>query len=135
MVVRGTDVVEHLIAVIGVVGAAESSERVEVYADLREEWLQLDEGQAVEFAAGVYPVRIRLTRDGDTFRVDGVDRPKDGSGYLSSLDDMFPAWARGLVDTEAAAEALERAARAAALEWAAESGLAPPTSPTTTLNQ
>jgi hypothetical protein len=131
---RSPGIGEHLIVALFVVGATETPQGVEVYADLREEWFSLEGEQAVEFGGATYPVRIRLTKDGGTFRVDGVDRPRDGSEYLSSLDEMFPDWARSLVDTEEAADLMRQAIRVAALEWAAPYGVVTVALPTTTTN-
>jgi hypothetical protein len=130
MVARGSGRDDHLIVAMCIVGAAETGSGVEVYADLQEDWLSLEGKQVVEYVASTYPVRIRLTRVGDTFRVDGVDKPKDGSGYLSSLDEMFPYWVRNAVDTAEAADLMRQAARAAALEWAAPLGIVSPTTTT-----
>jgi hypothetical protein len=129
---RSPGIGEHLIVALFVVGATETPQGVEVYADLREEWFSLGGGQAVAFGGATYPVRIHLTNDSGTFRVDEVDRPRDGSEYLSSLADMFPAWARELVGTQEMADLMHEAVLAAALEWAAPYGVVTVALPTTT---
>lgn len=129
---RSPGIAEHLIVAIHVAGAAETPEGVEVYGDVREEWFSLEGEQAVEMGGATYPVRIRLTKDGGTYRVDGVNRPKDGRGYLSSLREMVPDWAYALVNTEEIADLTQQAIRAAALEWAAPYGVVTVALPTTT---
>jgi hypothetical protein len=92
-VYRGT----HLILVLRVAGAAESATGIEVYGDVWEQWFALAGWQPVQDTGGIYPVRIRLARDGDVFRFEGVDKPKDGAGYVPSLNEMMPGWVRDQV--------------------------------------
>jgi hypothetical protein len=132
MAERGAGMGDHLIVAILIAGVAESESGVEVYADMREVWYSLDGGKPLELGGGAYPVRIRLTKVGDVFRVDGVDKPKDGGEYLSSLDEMFPGWARDLVGTGETENRLQQAIDDAAIEWAAPTGHVPTMMTTTT---
>jgi hypothetical protein len=131
---RGAGIGDHLIVAICVAGAAETESGVEVYADLQEDWFSVDGTKAVKLGGGAYPVRIRLTKVGSVFRVDGLDKPRDGNEHLSSLADMFPGWVRDLVDTEATYDRLQQATWDAALEWAAPTGEAPTMLTTTTVS-
>ena len=132
MAARSPGIAEHLIVAIHIAGAAETPEGVEVYGDVREEWFSLEGEQAVEYGGATYPVRIRLSKVGGTYHVDGVDRPRDGSEYLSSIREMVPSWARDLVGTQEIADLMQQAIRAAALEWAAPFGIVTVALPTTT---
>lgn len=82
-----------------------------------EQWFALNGWQPIQDTGGIYPVRIRLTREGDVFRLEGVDKPKDGEGYVSSLDEMMPSWVRDLVDRQDRRAEMEEALLAAAADW------------------
>ena len=109
---------DHLILVLKVAGAAESEGGVEVYADMWEQWLSLDGWQPVQGTGGVYPVRIRLARDGAAFHIEGVEGPQDGEGYGASLDEMLPKWARDRVDLQESRDEMQDALWVAAADWA-----------------
>lgn len=108
----------HLILVLHIAGAAESVTGIEVYGDVWEQWFALAGWQAVQDTGGIYPARIRLGRDGDGLRLEGVDKPKDGAGYMPSLNEMMPAWVRDQVGVQAKREEMKEALLVAAADWA-----------------
>jgi hypothetical protein len=119
---RGAGMGNYVIVVIFIAGAAETGDGIEVYADLWDEWYSVEGARVAQLGGGPHSVTIRLTKVGGIFRVVGVDRPKDGSEYLSSLDEMFPPWVRDLMGAQETGERMRQAAEAAGREWAAATG-------------
>jgi hypothetical protein len=108
----------HLIVVLNIAGAAETPTGVEVYADAWEQWFSLTGWKPVQGSAGAFPMRIRLAREADAFRLDGVDVPEDGEGYARSLDEMMPSWVRARDDNPETRDRLKEALLVAAADWA-----------------
>lgn len=108
----------HLILSVAVVGAVETEDGVEVYADVWEAPYSLAGWQPIEIGGALFPARIRLARDGDGLRLAGVDVPEEGEGYVSSLNAMLPRWARRLVGTENTRKQMQDAIWDAARAWA-----------------
>jgi hypothetical protein len=109
---------DHLILVLGIEGAAASSNGVDVYADVFEQWYSLDGWKPVEGSGSIAPARIRLARDGGTYHLDGADWPEDGDGYSGSFSKIFPGWVQHRMGDQATVKPMQEADWRAAVDWA-----------------
>jgi hypothetical protein len=108
---------DHLIVVLDIAGAARTETGTDVYATVWAQWFSLAGWQPVQGSGSIYPATIRLATDGAGFRLDGVQAPQDGEGYVESLARIMPDWARAEADTDEARSRMRDALWSAASEW------------------
>ena len=108
----------HLIVVFDVAAAAETAVGVDVYGEMWMQWFALAGWQAAQDTGGCFPARVRLKWQGSDLRLEGIDIPKDGAGYLPSLKEMMPDWIIDRVDHQENHQAMGKALVAAARAWA-----------------